>query len=139
MRLIGLCGLTGSGKDTVAEYLCKALPASHFDKFGYKRMVMADVLKDITSTLFSWDRDMIGGLTPEQRAEREKLDEFWTEKLGRQWSPRIALQYLGTEVFREGLDQDIWVHVMERKILDAGTNAKKSEASDLKDQFQQLQ
>ncbi len=51
--LIGLVGLIGSGKDTVAERL-----VSHH---GFVRDSFAKSLKDAVSNIFSWDREMLEG------------------------------------------------------------------------------
>ena len=107
-QLIGICGLIGSGKDTVGEVLVK--------EYGFTKLSFAGTLKDITAVLFDWDRNMLEGTTPETRAQREVLDLFWTEKLGRDWSPRIALQQMGTEVMRNHLHNNIWILTLENKI-----------------------
>jgi hypothetical protein len=101
--IIGICGLIGSGKDTIASHLV--------DKHGYERYSWASPLKDITATLFGWDRDMLEGTTPEQRAKREEIDPWWDRKLDKYdlVSPRWVLQFIGTEVMRNTLHTDIWV------------------------------
>lgn len=100
--IIGITGLIGSGKDTIASHLV--------EKYGYERYSWAMPLKDITSTMFGWDRDMLEGTTPEQRVQREAKDEWWSEKLGlKNCTPRLMLQLIGTEVMRNALHQDIWV------------------------------
>lgn len=99
--LIGITGLIGAGKDTIASHLV--------EKYNYERYSWATPLKDITSILFDWDRPMLEGSTPEQRAEREVVDPWWSAKMGKDWSPRIALQIMGTEVMRNALHEDIWV------------------------------
>lgn len=106
--IIGICGLIGAGKDTIAEHLVS--------KHGYERYSWASPLKDITATLFGWDRDMLEGTTPTQREQREINDAWWSEKLGKNWSPRYALQYMGTEVMRNALDSNIWVLAGQRRI-----------------------
>lgn len=106
--LIGICGSIGSGKDTVAQYLC--------DSREFARISIAGSLKDATSVLFGWDRDMLEGKTKESREQRELPDPFWTEKLGRDFSPRHALQLLGTDLFRDNLHPDIWVFAAEHKL-----------------------
>ena len=107
-QVIGICGLIGSGKDTVGQLLV--------DEYDFTKVSFAGTLKDMTAVLFDWDRDMLEGTTPETRAEREVTDEWWTKKLGREWSPRIALQQMGTEVIRNHLHQDMWIHTVENKI-----------------------
>lgn len=107
-QVIGICGLIGSGKDTVGEVLV--------NEYGFTKLSFAGTLKDVTAVLFDWDRDMLEGTTPETRAQREVLDPFWSEKLDRDWSPRIALQQMGTEVMRNHLHNDIWILTLENKI-----------------------
>lgn len=109
-KIIGICGFKGSGKDTIGDIICEL--DDTFEKASF-----ADILKDVTSVLFGWDRDMLSGSTPTQREEREQIDNYWSVKLGKQWTPRLALQILGTEIFRQNLHQDIWVHCLERKII----------------------
>ena len=99
--LIGLVGLMGSGKDTVAERL-----VTHH---GYKRDSFAKSLKDAVSSMFNWDREMLEGNTSESRAWREQPDKFWSEKMGKEVTPRWVLQYFGTEVMRQGMYDAIWV------------------------------
>jgi len=110
LMLIGICGLISAGKSTTANYLTQF---KEFEQFSF-----ASPLKDATAAVFGWDRSIIEGDTPESRAAREELDPFWTEKLGRPWSMRIALQQLGTEVFRNNVSKDIWMLSAEKKIRD---------------------
>ena len=99
--LIGLVGLIGSGKDTVAERL-----VTHH---GYKRDSFAKSLKDAVSSMFNWDREMLEGNTESSRHWREQPDKFWSEKMGKEITPRWVLQYFGTEVMRQGMYDAIWV------------------------------
>ena len=99
--LIGLVGLIGSGKDTVAERL-----VTHH---GYKRDSFAKSLKDAVSSMFNWDREMLEGNTTSSRHWREQTDKFWSEKMGKEITPRWVLQYFGTEVMRQGMYDGIWV------------------------------
>jgi|TARA_B100000315_G_scaffold217282_1_gene217741 hypothetical protein len=99
--LIGLVGLIGSGKDTVAERL-----VTHH---GYKRDSFAKSLKDAVSSMFNWDRELLEGNTKDSRDWREQPDKFWSEKMGKEVTPRWVLQYFGTEVMRQGMYDAIWV------------------------------
>ena len=114
-RIIALTGLKGSGKDTTADYIIKNY--SNWEKDSF-----AAVLKDITSVLFGWDRKMLAGETVEDRAKREEKDEYWSKKFGRDITPRNMLQFLGTDVLRTHLHEDIWVNALERKILNTDKN-----------------
>ena len=99
--LIGIVGLIGSGKDTVAERL-----VTHH---GYKRDSFAKSLKDAVSSMFNWDRDMLEGNTTSSRHWREQPDKFWSEKMGKEVTPRLILQQFGTEVMRGQMYDGIWV------------------------------
>jgi hypothetical protein len=99
--LLGICGLIGSGKDTVAEHLVK--------HHGFKRDSFAKSLKDAVSSMFNWDRKMLEGDTASSRHWREQPDAFWSERFGKPITPRWVLQYFGTEVMRQGMYDAIWV------------------------------
>ena len=99
--LIGIVGLIGSGKDTVAERL-----VTHH---GYKRDSFAKSLKDAVSSMFNWDRDMLEGNTTSSRHWREQPDKFWSEKMGKEVTPRLILQQFGTEIMRGQMYDGIWV------------------------------
>jgi hypothetical protein len=106
--LIGLCGYIGSGKDT-----CGSILEQHH---GFQRLAFAAAIKDIVSILFGWDRDDLDGTTHSSREWREKVDVWWTEQLGRIVTPRIILQTVGTEMFRDCLSPRFWTTVLKRKI-----------------------
>ena len=106
--IIGICGLIGSGKDTIADYLVNI--------HEFRRDSFAATLKDAVSAVFGWDRDMLEGRTRSSRAWREEPDEWWSQRLGREITPRWILQYWGTEVCRRGFDDDIWIASLENKL-----------------------
>jgi hypothetical protein len=99
--LIGIVGLIGSGKDTVAERL-----VTHH---GYKRDSFAKSLKDAVSSMFNWDRELLEGRGNASREWREQPDEYWSERFGKPITPRWVLQYFGTEVMRGQMYDGIWV------------------------------
>ena len=96
--IILLTGKAGSGKDTVADILCEL--------YAYKKVFFADTLKRAVKEIF--------GLTDFQaydREEREKVIPYWG------YSPRQMYQLIGTEVFRNHFDKDIWVKSLRYKVL----------------------
>ena len=99
--LIGIVGLIGSGKDTVAEHLVT--------QHGYTKDSFAKSLKDAVSAMFNWDREMLEGNTESSRHWREQPDTFWSEKFGKPVTPRWVLQHFGTEVMRGNMYDSIWV------------------------------
>ena len=106
--IVGLVGFIGSGKDTVAK---------QFVQQGCVQDSFAGPLKDMCSTVFGWDREMIEGETVDSRDFRETPDIFWSKKLGiPNFTPRLALQLIGTEVLRNHFSQDIWLNSLEYRI-----------------------
>ena len=84
--IFGFIGFAGSGKDTAANILVK--------DYNFKKISFANPLKDMVARLFSWDRMLLEGNTPESRAWRELPDEYWSEKFGYAITPRYMLQYM---------------------------------------------
>jgi hypothetical protein len=68
--------------------------------------------------MFGWDRNLLEGDTNESREFREEVDPFWSDKLERKFTPRLALQLMGTEVGRNVFGENIWIHSLENKIKD---------------------
>ena len=115
MKLIGIVGLIGSGKDTVAQ---------QFLQYGCVKDSFAKPLKDVCSSIFGWQRELLEGDTIESRDFRETPDMFWTRKLGiDNFTPRLALQLLGTDVMRDHFHKDIWLNSLEYR-LRAKTDSK---------------
>jgi hypothetical protein len=99
--LIGVVGLIGSGKGTVADRL--------EEKHGFRKDSFAKSLKDAVSCMFNWDREMLEGKTESSRYWREQPDKFWSEKFGKPVTPRWVLQHFGTEVMRQNMHDAIWI------------------------------
>lgn len=113
--IIGICGFIGSGKDTVAKMMV--------DK-GCVQDSFAAPVKDVCSSIFGWSRELLEGDTVESRDFRETPDLYWTRKLGvPNFTPRLALQLLGTEVLRNHFDQDIWINSLEYRMRKLTENA----------------
>jgi len=99
--LIGIVGLIGSGKGTVADRLV--------ERHRYQKDSFAKSLKDAVASMFNWDRALLEGDTESSRQWREQPDAFWSEKFGKPTTPRWVLQYFGTEVMRGQMYDGIWV------------------------------
>jgi Shikimate kinase len=109
MNIVALVGFIGCGKDTVGKFLC--------NHYNYHCMAFADALKDTCAAIFCWDRDLLEGKTPESREWRDRVDKWWAEKLGiPHFTPRWALQNIGTHSLRKHFHQDLWVFNVERRI-----------------------
>lgn len=101
LRLIGLSGAARSGKDTAAAAICM-----HYDNASIRSF--AKPLKDMLRVGLDWTDDHIEG----------SLKEVIDLRYG--FSPRKAMQTLGTE-WREALGcRDLWVNVMQANLPDKG-------------------
>lgn len=133
LRLIGLDGDKGVGKDTIAEVLIK--------RFGFKRLAFAQPLKDILSEVFLLD--------PESFEDRVLKEEVFTVPLilhcyhisrildaielrgikvtdqairacllmagTKLHSRREMMQIVGTEMVRTNVGYDTWVTIWSRE------------------------
>jgi rhodanese-related sulfurtransferase len=110
--IIGIAGFQGSGKDTIADYLCNI--------YGFKRDSFAATLKDAVAAVFGWDRELLEGRTRESRAWREQVDPWWANRLDMPGlTPRLVLQKWGTEVARKSWHDDTWIASLEYKLAQA--------------------
>ena len=108
MNTIGLLGNIGSGKNTVAQYLATK---------GCISTSFAGPLKDLCANVFGWDRDLLEGETDESRQFRETVDMFWSKKLSiSNFTPRLALQLIGTDVMRNHFNENIWISSLEYRV-----------------------
>ena len=106
--IIGITGLIGSGKDTVANL---------FVQQGCVQDSFASALKDMCSSIFGWERSLLEGDTIESRDFRETPDLYWTKKLGiDHFTPRLALQLLGTDIMRTHFNENIWLSSLEYRM-----------------------
>jgi hypothetical protein len=68
--------------------------------------------------MFGWPRHLLEGDTQHSREWREKPDTFWSKEFGRDFTPRYALQLMGTEVGRDVFHKDFWVIKLKKYIND---------------------
>lgn len=97
MRLIGLTGPTGSGKDTVADHLAGV--------HGFVRLALADPIRDGLQAMLKLPDEVFSG------RDLKELPIAWIGK-----SPRQLMQTLGTEWGRHHIDDDIWLRAAARRI-----------------------
>lgn len=117
-QIIGIIGFKGSGKDTVGDFLVQ--------EHDFKRDSFAGSLKDAVAAIFGWERDMLEGATRASREWRESPDEWWEAKLdwsnhpGRyiseRFTPRVALQFWGTDLLRKNFHNDLWIMSLQNRI-----------------------
>lgn len=113
VRLIGITGKKFNGKDTLGNFFVT--------RHKYKRLAFADPLKEACKCIFGFNDDQLYG------DKKETIDDFWKT------SPRIILQYLGTDLFRNQLvnimphlGNDIWVEVVRKQILNGWESDKET-------------
>lgn len=108
--IIGMLGFIGCGKGTASDY---------FIDRGFVNESFAAPLKDAVSNVFGWPREMLEGDTKESREFRETPCAFWGSELKRpEFTPRIALQEVGTELFRDNFYSEMWVASMRKRLID---------------------
>jgi hypothetical protein len=113
-NIVAFVGFKGCGKNSAANILTR---------YGYTNFAYADSLKDTVATIFCWDRKMVEGDTAESRVWRETVDTWWAKKLDMpHFTPRFALQYVGTDLFRKHFHTNVWLMNMERRIDLVGTD-----------------
>jgi hypothetical protein len=99
IKLIGIHGPLNGGKDTVANYIQDQYPML------FARYAFASPLKHACEVMFGFSREQI-----EDRVQKEAVDPFWG------FSPRKAMQLLGTEYGRQMLRDDLWIRRAELEI-----------------------
>lgn len=114
-KIIGLVGLIGSGKGTVASYLVK--------NQNFINISFAAHLKDAVACVFRWPRHMLEGDTNASREWREQVDTWWANRLNLpHLTPRWILQNWGTDVLRLHFHDDIWIASLEHRLLEESTS-----------------
>jgi hypothetical protein len=108
--IIGIIGLNGSGKNTIANIL-----QNEFNEYNFVIDSFAKPVKDIASIIFNWNREMLEGDTKESREWREQKDEKWSNILNKEIIPRKMLQLIGTEFGRELLGNNIWIESLKER------------------------
>lgn len=98
-RVIGITGLAGSGKSTVARIL---------ENYGYTRYAFADPLKKSVQAIFGFSDEQLWGDL------KEVVDPRWGV------TPRRVLQHIGTEHHRDnpvpGIQGSIWIKCFENAV-----------------------
>ena len=92
------------------------------ERHAFIKESFANSVKDACAVIFGWNRGLLEGDPLESRAWREQKDEWWSNKLGREFSPRLALQLMGTEAGRDVFHPDLWVHTAMRRCENAPWN-----------------
>lgn len=95
MQIIGINGMAGVGKDTVADYLCS--------EFGFVKYGFADPLKAMLKAI---------GVDPKTRGEKEGVNPVFGV------TNRSMMETLGTEWMRDCVAQDGWLRLASRRLAE---------------------
>jgi hypothetical protein len=96
MKIVGISGLAGSGKDTAADVLRK--------EFGFRRVSMADPFKRACQDWFGWTHEQLWGPSELRSVPDPRYGGL---------TPRKALQLLGSDWGR-ACYENIWVDIALR-------------------------
>jgi hypothetical protein len=120
LKVIGITGLKQTGKSTFARYLHDIInadpviiPETGVHKWSAERYAFAKPLKEICHTLFGGTEDNWYG-----DFKTVPLAQWADINLPVQPTPRKLLQYVGTELFRNHVNPEFWLHVAHRYIAD---------------------
>lgn len=110
--IVTLSGCKRSGKDT-----CFGILKSQWETKGYRvaKFAFADALREVCSVVF--------GFTNEDFEDDTLKETAPSAVLGPEWTPRRALQFVGTELFRRQIDPDVWVRVGISRLTKLRTEA----------------
>ena len=96
--IVGITGKANAGKDTIADYLVS--------QYSFKKIALADPIKRLVKDVFV--------LTDEEvydRVLREQPLPHWDG-----WTTRKLLQFIGTDLFRQQIDDAVWVKSLVLRI-----------------------
>jgi dephospho-CoA kinase len=86
-RIIAICGLKRSGKDTIADFLCS--------NYGYTKIKIANPLKQGLQVMFGFTNEQL------ESDKKDEIDPRWDVQ------PRKLMQFIGTDVMQYQLQQII--------------------------------
>lgn len=114
IKLLGLTGLAGCGKDTIARIMSE-------NSTNIELYALADPLKKAASSIFNIPLDSFYN-----QNLKEMVEPYWD------LSPREMLQKLGTEACRNVFGEDIWLKSGESYIKDLLNKGKTVIVTDIR-------
>ena len=97
--LVLITGKSGAGKDTIGDYLKS--------QYGFRGDSLAAPIKKIVEEVFVLPKETIY----DRKLRESELPHPWTGL-----TVRSLLQLIGTELFRDRINKDIWVHSLLLRI-----------------------
>jgi uridine kinase len=116
-RIIAICGMKRSGKDTLANIIS--------EHYTYEHVKISKKLKDTCKLLFNFTDDQM------EKDIKEEIDPRWGV------SPRKCMQYFGTELMQYqiqnllNIGKKFWINSLLNEI-DVNSSSKKYVISDLR-------
>lgn len=92
-EILGLLGPAGSGKDLVADWLCK--------QAGFVKVAFADPIKRFANKAFNFDGERLWGPSERRNEIIEVDDAWWFEVIGH--FPEASQEFLNGGVLEEGV------------------------------------
>lgn len=117
-KIIAICGLKRSGKDTLANIIS--------EKYNYEHVKISKKLKDTCKLLFNFTDDQM------EKDIKEDIDPRWGV------SPRKCMQYFGTEMMQYqiqnllNIGRKFWINSLLNEIDMTDANTKRYVISDLR-------
>ncbi len=115
MRIFGIAGKAGSGKDTVYNQMEALLMERGFK---VTKLSFASKLKDVCCLLFGWDRERLEH--DFEYKEGNTLDDGRPDPACQMlggMTRREVMQKVGTEAMRNGLHRDVWIIALSLAIM----------------------
>ena len=107
------------------------LKSTQLQKSKWKSVSFADPLKNVCSILFNYPYLILLGAGHNERKQRETLKTKEYNICG-SLTGRQLLEYVGTDVFRNHYDDDIWINLMSNKCKNYLHNGYSVVISDLR-------
>ena len=112
-KIIAICGAKRSGKDLLAIHI--------INKYGYEKISFAEPLKEIVKLIFNFNDIQVGldeYTNNNDGIEKDIIDDRWGI------TPRKALQFIGTEVLQNKIQElipnikkDYFANILLSKII----------------------
>lgn len=115
VTLIGVHGPLNGGKDTTANYIQAKFPGK------FNRYAFAGPIKQACKVMFGFTDEQL-----EDRILKETVDPYWG------FTPRKAMQLLGTEYGRGMLRDDVWIRRAEMEFMKNNKSAMSTIITDVR-------
>jgi dephospho-CoA kinase len=109
-KIIAICGLKRSGKDTIADYLCS--------NYGYTKIKIANPLKQGLKQMFGFSDEQL------ESDKKDEIDPRWEVQ------PRKIMQFIGTEVMQyqlqqiiPGIGRKVWIRSLVEEYINKSTGS----------------